>query len=338
MESSEYGNWGHVGGDRIGPFPPTLPHAGLNPARICTSMPSILPVMAPTALLDGFRRHLLVERGLSQNTWLSYRYQLSGYLAFIQSNGRSPAVAMRNDALTYLELKKNAGLASGSIFAIAIAIRQFNRFLAEHGYASTDATADMKLPKFKQRLPEPLSVSEMARLLDAVSGDTFQHIRNRAMLELMYSSGLRVSELLSLTLTQVNLETCSIRVCGKGGNERVVPFGNRAKAVMLRYLEVRRQEVPNARDAFFVNLRGHLLNRGTFWWEVKRIARRAGITERMTPHQIRHSCATHLLEGGADLRVLQQLLGHSSVATTQRYAHVSSELLKTACRKAHPRF
>ena len=329
MDTFDYTNTGHVGGNNIAMFAPTLPRTGLTPA----------PIANPSSeMMTAFRQHLLVERGLAQNTWLSYRYQLSGYLVFLRDNDRLPATATRSDVLAYLELKKNAGLASGSLFAIAMAIRQFHRFLAEHGFAQSNPTAELRLPKFKQRLPKPLSVPEMARLLDTPMGDKFQDIRNNAMLELMYAAGLRVSELLSLTLAQVNLDTCSIRICGKGGIDRVVPFGDKAKEVMLHYLEARQQRIASASDTMFINPQGRPLNRGTFWHELKQIALRAGITGLITPHQIRHSCATHLLEGGADLRVLQQLLGHGSVATTQRYAHVSTELLKTACRKAHPRF
>jgi integrase/recombinase XerD len=294
--------------------------------------------MTTDAVLAGFIQHLRVERGLSPCTWASYGYQIRGYLRFLVGRGQTPVTATRDDVMAYLEARRDARLASSSLFAAAIAIRQFHRFLAERGHASTDPTIGMKLPKFKQRLPEPLSVPEMARLLDAPIGSKFNHVRNKAMLELMYATGMRVSELLGLTVERVDLEGCSARVCGKGGRERIVPFGNKAKEAILYYLGARNQLRPIPHAVLFMNSHGQALNRGTFWWELRRMAKKAGLKDRITPHQIRHSSATHLLAGGADIRVLQEFMGHSSIMTTQRYAHVASELLKETCGKAHPRF
>lgn len=294
--------------------------------------------MSPDAMLADFMRHLRVERGLSPCTWASYGYQIRGYMRFLATRGLTPATATREAVLGYLEARKNAQVASSSIFAAAIAIRQLHRFLAEQGHTPNDPTAGMKLPKFRQRLPEPLSIQEMAAILDALTGSRFSQIRNKAMLELMYATGMRVSELLSLTLEQVNLENCWVKIQGKGGKERIVPVSNKAKHAIIRYLAVRNQRLPIAQPTLFVNSRGQALNRGTFWWELRRMARRAGLHGRITPHQIRHSAATHMLAGGADIRVLQEFMGHSSIMTTQRYTHVTSELLKVTCGKAHPRF
>jgi len=154
----------------------------------------------------------------------------------------------------------------------------------------------------------------------------------------MYATGMRVSELLGLTLESVNLEECCVRICGKGGKERIVPFGQKAKAAIHRYLEARNQRLPIGQATLFVNSHGQALNRGTFWWELRRMAARAGLHGRITPHQIRHSAATHMLEGGADLRVLQEMLGHCQITTTQLYTHVTAEFMKATCGKAHPRF
>lgn len=294
--------------------------------------------MSPDALLDEFMQHLRVERGLSPCTWASYGYQIRGYMRFLATWGITPATATRESVLGYLEARKNARVASSSIFAAAIAIRQFHRFLLERGYAPADPTAGMKLPKFRQRLPEPLGVNEMAALLDAPTGFSFSQIRNKAMLELMYATGMRVSELLGLTVDRVNLDDSSARVCGKGGRERIVPFGNKAKEAISGYLDARNQRLPIPQTTLFVNSRGQSLNRGTFWWELRRLAARAGLKCRVTPHQVRHSTATHLLVGGADIRVLQELLGHHSVMTTQRYAHVTVEMLKVSLGQSHPRF
>jgi len=289
-------------------------------------------------MIDEFIQHLSVERGLSPCTCTSYGYQLKGYLRFLGANSLTLPTVAREDILNYLETKKNANLAGSSIFAAAIAIRQFHRFLAERGHAPSDPTSGMGLPKFKQKLPEPLSIQAVGSLLDAPIGAKFHQIRNRAMLELMYATGMRVSELLGLTLPMLNLEECQARICGKGDKERIIPFGQKAKEAVLVYLTARAHRFPLDPATLFLTSKGQPINRGTFWWELKRMARRVGLQGRITPHQIRHSAATHMLEGGADIRVLQEFMGHSLITTTQRYAHVSARLLKMTCNKAHPRF
>jgi site-specific recombinase XerD len=196
----------------------------------------------------------------------------------------------------------------------------------------------MSLPKFKQKLPEPLTVHSMGCLLDATMGTKFHQIRNKAMLELMYATGMRVSELLGLSLPMIDLTECQVRICGKGGKERIIPFGLKARDAIAVYLEARGGRFSKGEIPLFLTSKGHAINRGTFWLELKHIALRAGLRGRVTPHQIRHSAATHMLEGGADIRVLQEFMGHSQITTTQRYAHVSAKLLKNTCNKSHPRF
>jgi len=294
--------------------------------------------MKPDALLDEFVRHLRVERGLSPCTWKSYGYQIRGYLRFLEARRRAPEGATREDVLAYLERRKEDGLKSASLFISAMALRQIHRYLAASGRAPADPTAGMRLPRFKQRIPEPLSADAMDRLLRPPLGPKFSALRDHAMIELMYATGLRVSELVGLRLGQVDLREGWVRVIGKGSKERLVPFGPRAGAALGRYLEARAARFPVAGDVLFLNSRGGPLTRGGFASRLAVAARRAGISGRVTPHQIRHSCATSLLEGGADLRVLSELLGHASVLTTARYAHVSAEHLKRACRRAHPRF
>ena len=158
------------------------------------------------------------------------------------------------------------------------------------------------------------------------------------MLELMYATGMRISELLSITLPMLDLNEGQVRVYGKGGKERVIPFGQKAKDAVLSYMEVRSLRFSSASEILFLTSKGQSINRGTFWLELKGMARKAGLQGRVTPHQIRHSAATHMLEGGADIRVLQEYMGHSMITTTQRYAHVSGKLLKNTCNKTHPRF
>ena len=294
--------------------------------------------MTPTTLLDEFIRHLRVERGLAENTCLSYGYQLGTYLAFLRARGMEPATATRDDVLAYLERRKGDGIKSASLFIAAMAVRQFHRHLAQAGRASADPTAGMRLPRFNQRIPKPLDTEAMDRLLRPPVGAKFSALRDAAMLELMYATGMRVSELVGLRLGQVDLEAGLARPMGKGSKERIVPFGARAAAAMNSYLAARAARFSAAPDIVFLNARGLGLTRSGFRWRLGAAARRAGISGRLTPHQIRHSCATHLLEGGADLRILAELLGHASVLTTARYTHVTAEHLKKACQRAHPRF
>lgn len=293
--------------------------------------------VAAEPLLDAFAWHLRVERGLSPNTCASYGYQVAAYLAHLREVGRDPAAATRGDVLAYLECRKAEGLESASLFLAAMAVRQFHRYLAEAGLAS-DPTAGMRLPRFRQRIPKPLAPEAMDRLLRPPMGAKFLTLRDHAMLELMYATGMRVSELVGLRRAQVDLHEGWVRVMGKGSKERVVPVGPRAGAALERYLEVRAARLPAGGDVMFLNSRGGALTRGGFARRLAAAARQAGISGRVSPHQVRHSTATAMLEGGADLRVVQELLGHASVLTTQRYTHVSAAHLRAACQRAHPRY
>lgn len=294
--------------------------------------------MSPEAILEEFLLHLRAERGLSPNTCSSYAYQLRGYFAFLETTGKDPLPATLSDVVAYMESRRSAGRRSATIFAAAIAIRQFYRFLSGKGHAGAAATSGLRLPKVRERLPEPVDAEGMVRLLRFPRSHRFSALRDHGMLELMYATGLRVSELTGLRLGQVDLQEGWVRVVGKGSRERIVPFGPKAAAALRRYLKVRAAKFPAAGDVMFLNRRGQgPITRSGFSWRLGRTARQAGL-HRLTPHQIRHSTATHLLEGGADLRVIQQLLGHASVTTTARYAHVAKGFLRRACRKAHPRF
>lgn len=294
--------------------------------------------MTPDALLEEFTRHFRVERGLSENTLLTYGYQIKGYLAFLAVAGKDALSVGREDILAYLEAKKKSRQRSATLFACAIALRQFHRFLKEQAHTRMDATQGMRLPKFKQRLPDPLSLAEMDRLLAATKGTKFCLVRASAMLELMYATGMRVSELVGLTLGQVNLEEGWIRVMGKGGRERILPVGPRAEKALRIYLEIRGKRFPNSGDVLFLNQNGGAVSRVNFWLTLNDIARKSGLGRKVTPHEIRHSAATHLLERGLNLRVLQEALGHKSITTTQRYTHVSTIALRKAFFKTHPRW
>jgi len=279
-----------------------------------------------------------VERGLAPNTCLSYGYQLGAYAAFLGIRGKGASEATREDVLAFLEARRAAGLKSASLFIAALTVRQLHRYLARQGLAAADPSAGFLLPRFKQRLPEPLDAARMERLLQPPVSQRFAVLRDHAMLELMYATAMRVSEIVSLGLGQVDLGGGWVRVLGKGSKERLVPFGDRATDALRCYLDARAARFPAASDALFLNFRGQRLTRSGFGGCLAAVARRTGVSGRLTPHQIRHSCATHLLEGGADIRILAELLGHASVLTTARYTHVTAEHLKKACQQAHPRY
>jgi integrase/recombinase XerD len=285
-----------------------------------------------------YLRHLNIERGLSARTLESYRFQIGRYIKFLDGAGKVSTTWSREDVMAYLSYLKEKNLKSSSIFAAAIAIRCFHRFLFELKFITTDPTSGMRLPKFSQSLPQPLSVTEMEKLLNQPAGNKYNRIRFHAMLELLYATGMRVSELIGLKMGQVNFDEGWVRVLGKGNRERMVPFGPKAKDALLSYISARERKFPAANDTLFLNLRGIGLTRGGFWWELKSMAKSAGVLGCVTPHQIRHSCATHLLEGGADIRIIQSYLGHASIATTQRYTHVSPCIIRAVCQKTHPRF
>lgn len=240
--------------------------------------------------------------------------------------------------MAYLEDRKTGGLRDASLFAAAIAIRQFHRFMAERRLAQADPTIGTGLPKYKQLLPKPLSDAEMEKLLAMPTGDKFHLVRTRAALQLLYSTGMRVSELVGLKLSQLDMKEMWVRVSGKGGRERILPLGPRAQRALTEYLSARGKRFPGNREILFLSYRGRPISRTTFWWQLRELARRAGIEVGVHPHKIRHSAATRLMEGGAHLRVVQEILGHQSVTSTQRYTHVSAIFMRQACEKAHPRF
>jgi len=279
--------------------------------------------MTDTELLNEFLRHLRVERGLSVNTYKTYLYHLNGFINFLTQRNKNIFSATRNDIIDYLELKKNSGLSSSSMFGIAISIRQFYKFCNMLGYIENEPTKTLKLPKFTQKIPEPLSHNDIEKLLNMPIRQKFSDIRNKAIVELMYSTGIRVSELINLKTNDINLDENFIKVLGKGSKERIVPFGNRAKESILTYLEYRQKRASPDNIYLFLNSKGNKLTRGGFWWELKNMANKAGIQIKVKPHMLRHTAATHLLAKGVDFKVLQVLLGHSSVVTTQRYVKVN---------------
>lgn len=290
--------------------------------------------------LEQFRDYLALEAGNSANTVENYLRDISRLSAHAATKG-----ARRPDAVTAAQLRefiydlKDLGLAPATIRRQISAIRNYYRFLVGEGHATRDPSARLESPKQWRTLPTVLTLAEVERLLAAPNTDAPLPIRDRALLEFAYATGARVSEVVGLKLQDVLYEDGLARIFGKGAKERIVPVGRRALgAVALYAREIRpRFDRGKGRGILFLNARGTPLSRVGAWTIIKRAARQAGIAKRVTPHTLRHTFATHLLEGGADLRAVQEMLGHVDLATTQLYTHVDRDYLRTVHRQYHPR-
>ena len=290
-------------------------------------------------LLDRFLEHLVVERGLAQNSLDAYRRDLTRYTGHLRDRTQAVTALDRTVIPRYLLALREAGLNPRSVARHLSAIRQFHRFLVREGLAAEDPTAHLESPRPWRRLPGVLSSEEVERLLAPRPQTTPQAVRDRAMLEVMYASGLRVSELVGLRLSDLDLHVGVVRVLGKGNKERLVPLGDAAIESLRDYLAQGRPRMEKGRASphLFLGRHGRGLTRQMFWILLGRYVRAAGITKRVTPHTLRHSFATHLLERGADLRIVQLMLGHADIGTTQIYTHVSRARLKAIHAKYHPR-
>ncbi|HET6829978.1 MAG TPA: site-specific tyrosine recombinase [Solirubrobacterales bacterium] len=296
------------------------------------------------ALLLDFLAYLEFERGLSRNTLTAYRTDLLQYGSFLAERGTSATDAVGADVAEFL-----AGLAIGdesrpacgaaTLNRKTACLRSFYRHLRRGELIGVDPTADVRPPKKGRPLPKVLGYSEVKRLLDSVSGADPADLRDRAILEVMYGCGLRASETVGLETGSIDLERGFLRAHGKGSKERIVPVGREAVAAVRRYLRSGRPELAAGSDvrALFLNQRGGPLTRQGLYKVIQGRARAVGLAERMSPHTLRHSFATHLLSGGCDLRSVQEMLGHADVATTQIYTHLSADRIKEVYFDAHPR-
>jgi integrase/recombinase XerD len=288
--------------------------------------------------IDAYLAYLDLERGLSPNTRENYQRDLEQCAAFVARRGASDWRTVSADQAGAWVRSLSRGAASSQARKLT-ALRMFARFMVRERLRSDDFTALLSGPKLARRLPETLSSAEIGRLLASPSGGDPPSLRDRALLELFYSSGLRVSELAALTLQQVDLKEGFARVFGKGSKERVVPIGERALAALGTWVASGRPHFVKARtrSELFLSSRGKALSRVGLWGIVKKHAKRAGITKSVKPHLLRHSFATHLLSGGADLRSIQEMLGHASISTTQIYTAVEGKRLLDQHARYHPR-
>ena len=290
--------------------------------------------------LDEFINYLTVERGLSPNTTAGYRSDLEKFIGFLAGRGKGGFQEVRRDeVIDFLMAEKERGLTPRSLARALVSIRMLFRFLSLEGYVRRDVTEVVESPRLWKMLPEVLSVAEVESVLRQPDTSTVLGRRDRAVLELLYASGLRASELTRLEVDDVNLQSGFVRARGKGGRERIVPLGRSAARALSDYLERSRPRLLKGRRAaaLFLSRRGGPFTRQWLWRLIGKYLREAGIATKAGPHILRHSFATHLLGGGADLRVVQELLGHSQISTTQVYTHVDRERLKEVHRRFHPR-
>lgn len=295
--------------------------------------------------VEEFLAWMVAERGRSANTLAAYRRDLRGYWIWLSEQGADLSSVDRPTLDRFVNERRASGAASASVARQLAAIRMLHRYLAIEGYRPDDPSADVEGVSVPAGVPKPLTELQVTQLLDAVVGHEPVDHRDRALLELLYATGARISELCGLSIGELDLDRRLVRLHGKGSKERIVPFGSAAAGALDDWFSPRGRArlVPDRwrrrsdAEAVFLNLRGGRLTRQAAWLVVKKYGQRAGISTELSPHVLRHSCATHLLDHGADLRVVQEMLGHASISTTQVYTRVSQERLFAVYRGAHPR-
>lgn len=294
-----------------------------------------------TDWLTRFMDYVGVERGLSANTRESYKRDIEAFATWMRRSAPEFRLedASRAGIANYLMALREAGRASSTISRSLASLRSLYQFLLKEEAIRTDPTVNIEGPKIEKRLPKVLSVDEVQRLLVAPNLTTAAGLRDRAMLELLYATGLRVSELVSIHVSDVNLSAGFLKCLGKGAKERIIPVGEYAQTALLQYLQSGRGQLVRAEldEALFLNHFGRAMSRQGFWKILKRYAKHVHILKDITPHTLRHSFATHLLERGADLRAVQEMLGHADISTTQIYTHVTRGRLREIYASAHPR-
>ncbi|MDD5019390.1 MAG: site-specific tyrosine recombinase XerD [Candidatus Omnitrophica bacterium] len=289
--------------------------------------------------IELFLDYLSVERGLAKNTILAYRRDLRDYTFFLEAVAKKTvAASSREDIRDFMLHEKDKGLSVNSISRSLAALRMFYRFLTREKLIKSDISSYIDSPRLWKKIPDVLNFDEVERLIEAPDLNTKQGIRDRAILEVMYATGMRVSEVAGVRLTDVNMDVGFLRCLGKGRKERIIPLGAKAVTAVTRYLEkVRPQAVKPGTAELFLNRSGKKISRVSLWKLIKVYARRAHIKKSIRPHTLRHSFATHLLERGADLRSVQEMLGHANISTTQIYTHINKDRLRSIHKMFHPR-
>lgn len=299
--------------------------------------------MQMEAAASSFLNYARVERGLSANTIGAYGADIAKFTKFMNKNHLTIATVTRDHVVDFLAGLYRSGLDSRSVARHLVTVRNFFKFLIIDGIVEIDPTANLESPKIRQTLPSYLSVEEVDKLLSLPDVRTRLGLRDRALLDVLYSAGLRVSELVGLKMGDIDFQVGCIRCVGKGNKERLVPIGRKALESVEKYVRESRPSLMKSRkrgsptSAIFINQQGGMLGRVGVWKVLGAYGRAMGLRKKLTPHKLRHSFATHLLEGGADLRSVQLMLGHSDISTTQIYTHVLEDRLKTVYKAHHPR-
>lgn len=291
-------------------------------------------------LIAEFINYLSVERGLSKNTISAYGSDLAHFSAYLESKGISDIDRIkRQDIMNYLLSRKDKSISGNSISRELVAIKMFYRFLINERLAREDVAGILESPKLIRPIPSVLLLTEVDKILDGPDLRDPVGIRDKAVIELLYATGMRVSEVVDLPIEGLNLDMGFVKCRGKGDKERIVPVGNKAKDALSRYIDKVRPAMAGKRQDrhLFLSRLGKKISRQTFWKMIKKYTKMARIKKEITPHTLRHSFATHLLERGADLRVVQEMLGHADISTTQLYTHINKERLKSIHRQFHPR-
>lgn len=291
------------------------------------------------ATLEGYISYLNNIRKTSENTVQSYRRDLTKFVAYLKEQHISRVTQISpNDLIGFINQLEESGLKAATISRNIASIKAFYHYLSDERMVSEDISDCLHAPKLQKKMPSVLTTSEAVKLLEQPKGTQPKDLRDKAMLELLYATGIRVTELISLGLNDINLQTGVLR-CKDGQKERSIPFGNNAKKAVAKYLEEGRVALLDGEktNTLFLNCSGQPMSRQGFWKIIKHYANMAGIESEITPHTLRHSFATHLVENGADLKSVQEMLGHSDISTTQMYAKMKSNYLREVYAKAHPR-
>lgn len=297
-------------------------------------------ILSMDKFVDMFLDYLSVERGLSKNTIVSYGRDLNAYLKFLDSIAKKTiSSSSREDIREFMLHEKDKGLSVNSIARNLASLRMFYRFLTRERLIKTDVSSYIDTPKLWKKIPDVLNFDEVEKLIESPDLNTPQGIRDRAILEVMYATGMRVSEVSNLKRSDVNMEVGFLRCLGKGRKERIIPLGKKAILAIERYVEkVRPQQAKRGEvQELFLNRSGKKISRISLWKLIKQYAKKSRIKKEIKPHILRHSFATHLLERGADLRSVQEMLGHANISTTQIYTHINRDRLKSIHKMFHPR-
>ncbi|MEW6556264.1 MAG: site-specific tyrosine recombinase XerD [Elusimicrobiota bacterium] len=290
--------------------------------------------MNPPRLLNDFLSYLSVEKGLAKNTILAYKRDIENYFAYLEKHFLSILTVTEEEIMDYLWEQKLSKKSTSTIFREQEAIKGFYKFLFTEEHIKQNPAAQLKSPKLEKYLPDTLTIEETEKLVEAPNLTKIKGIRDKAILETLYATGMRVSELTELKTSDVNLDVGFVKCLGKGSKERIVPVGSKAVMALKNYLAIRQK---TGGDFLFLNPSGKKISRIAVWKIIKKYAQKVGIIKKISPHILRHSFASHILERGADLRTIQEMLGHSSISTTQIYTHIDKKFLKQQHKKYHPR-